>query len=68
MSRSNENARDFQNFTYRPMLFHPQPLAPTNEISAKAQDIVNPDLSRSGSMVGIVLNVQSNQGLGHTVY
>mmetsp|Transcript_25821 Transcript_25821/g.60796 ORF Transcript_25821/g.60796 Transcript_25821/m.60796 type:complete len:261 (-) Transcript_25821:125-907(-) len=51
----------------RPVLFHPQPFASSNEIRSESQKIVDPCLLRGGSVVRVVLNVQSDKGLGNTV-
>jgi hypothetical protein len=49
------------------MLLHPKPLATTDKVGTESQKIIDPDFSRGGSMVGIVLHIQTNQSLGHAV-
>jgi hypothetical protein len=49
------------------MLFHPEPLASSDKVCTQTEHIVYPRLSRSGAVVSIVLHVQSNESLGHTV-
>ena len=46
------------------MLSQPIPLTPTDEISAKSEQVVNPRPFRCGSMVGIMLDVQTDESLG----
>jgi hypothetical protein len=50
------------------VLFHPEPLASSNEVSTQTEQIVDPWPPRSGTVIGIVLHVQSNESLRHTVY
>ena len=46
------------------MLSQPIPLTPTDEIGAKSEQVVNPWPFRCGPMVGIVLDVQTDESLG----
>lgn len=48
-----------------PVLLHPEPLAAADEVGTEAEDIVDPGLLGCGSVVGVVLNVEANAGLGH---
>ena len=48
-------------------MFQPKPLASTDEISTKSKDVVDVVVLRCGSVVGIVLNIQTNQCLGNTI-
>mmetsp|Transcript_30461 Transcript_30461/g.65366 ORF Transcript_30461/g.65366 Transcript_30461/m.65366 type:complete len:252 (+) Transcript_30461:1444-2199(+) len=50
-----------------PVLFHPQPLASSDEIGTESEQVVDPGLLGGGSMVGIVLDVQSDERLRNTV-
>jgi len=40
-----------------PMLRHPIPLASTDKISTKSKEVINPWTFRSGTMIGIMLNI-----------
>lgn len=53
--------------TYGPVLFHPKPLATADEVSSKTQKVVDPRPLRSSSMVGIMLDIQTNKSLGDPV-
>lgn len=53
--------------TYRPVLFHPEPLASADKISTKAQNIVDPGLPRCCTVICVVLDIQTNKGLRDTV-
>mmetsp|Transcript_16482 Transcript_16482/g.40255 ORF Transcript_16482/g.40255 Transcript_16482/m.40255 type:complete len:242 (-) Transcript_16482:221-946(-) len=50
-----------------PMLFHPQPLGSANEISTQSVHVVDPWSLGGSSVVGIVLDVQSNEGLRDSI-
>ena len=50
-----------------PVLFHPQPLASSDEIGSKSKKIVDPRLLRGSSVVGIVLDVQTDERLRDTI-
>ena len=49
------------------MLLHPNQFGPTNKINGIAQNLIDPRCSRRGSVIGIVLNVETNQGLRNPV-
>ena len=51
----------------RPVLFHPQPLASSDEIGSESKSIVDPRFFGCGSVVAVVLNIQTDQRLGDTV-
>jgi hypothetical protein len=53
--------------TYRPVLFHPEPFASTNKVRSQAQQIVDPRPSGSGTMISIVLHIESNKGLRYAI-
>lgn len=48
-----------------PVLLHPEPLAAADEVGSEAKDVVDPGLLGGGSVVGIVLDVEADAGLGH---
>ncbi len=48
-----------------PVLLLPGPLVPTDDVGAEAKEVVDPGLPRGGAVVGIVLHVQTNEGLCH---
>ena len=50
-----------------PVLFHPEPLASSNQVGSQTQEVVDPRSLGSGSVVGIVLDIQPNESLGDTV-
>lgn len=54
-------------FTYRPMLFHPQPLASSNKIRSETQQVIDPYFPTCGTMIGIVLHIQTNQSHGNSI-
>jgi hypothetical protein len=58
-------SHDFR--AYRPVLLHPQPLASTDEVSAQSVHIVDPRFLGSCTVVSIMLNIKTNQGLRYTV-
>ena len=68
-SKEQENRRRLMlpTTTYRPMLFHPQPLASADEICSKPEKIVDPCLPGSSSMVGIVLHIQPDECLRNPI-
>jgi hypothetical protein len=45
------------------MLRQPIPLTSTDEVGAEAEEVVNPRSFRGGSMVGIMLYIQTDEGL-----
>jgi hypothetical protein len=49
------------------MLFHPQPLASTNKIRSKSQQVIDPCFPRCGTMIGVVLHIQTNKGHGNAI-
>jgi hypothetical protein len=49
------------------MLFHPEPFASADKVGTQTKHVIDPGFSRRGAVVGIVLHVQSNKSLGHTV-
>ena len=51
----------------RPMLFHPQPFAASNEIGSESKKFVDPGLLGGGSVVGVVLNIQTDKRLRDTI-
>jgi hypothetical protein len=53
--------------TYRPVLFHPKPFAPTNEVGSKTKHIVDPGFPRRGTVIRIMLDIEANERLRHTV-
>jgi hypothetical protein len=53
--------------TYGPMLFHPEPLASSDEVSSKPKESVDPCLLGDGSVVGIMLHIQSNERLRNAI-
>ena len=48
-----------------PVLLHPQPLAAADEVGAEAEEVVDPGLLGGGAVVGVVLDVEADAGLGH---
>mmetsp|Transcript_15092 Transcript_15092/g.42571 ORF Transcript_15092/g.42571 Transcript_15092/m.42571 type:complete len:393 (+) Transcript_15092:271-1449(+) len=52
----------------RPMLFHPQPLATADHVRTESEQVVDPDLSGCRTVVGIVLNIQTDHRQGNTVH
>mmetsp|Transcript_19342 Transcript_19342/g.53808 ORF Transcript_19342/g.53808 Transcript_19342/m.53808 type:complete len:237 (+) Transcript_19342:1477-2187(+) len=51
----------------RPMLLHPQPLAASDKVGTQSQDVVDPRLLGSGTVIGIVLHVETDEGLADAV-
>mmetsp|Transcript_5825 Transcript_5825/g.8288 ORF Transcript_5825/g.8288 Transcript_5825/m.8288 type:complete len:279 (+) Transcript_5825:541-1377(+) len=51
----------------RPMLFNPQPLGSTNQVSTESIHVIGKVVLGCCSMIGIVLNIQSNQCLRNTI-
>ena len=49
-----------------PMLLHPIVFASTNEICSEAEDVVDPCAFGCGTVIGIVLYVEADEGLGDT--
>lgn len=49
------------------MLFHPKPLASTDKVGSETEDVVDVMVSGGSSMVGIVLNIQSDESLRNSI-
>jgi hypothetical protein len=51
----------------RPVLFHPQPFAASDEIGSESKKLVDPGFLGGCSVVGVVLNIQTDKRLRDTV-
>ena len=49
-----------------PVLCHPIPFVGANEIGTESKEVIDPGTFGGSSVVGIVLNIQSNECLCHT--
>jgi hypothetical protein len=48
-----------------PVLLHPQPLAATNQVGKDTEKVIDPGAFGTGSVIGIMLDIHTNQGLGN---
>ena len=50
-----------------PVLFHPKPLGPADKVRSKTQNLVHPGLFGRSTVIGVMLHIETNEGLGNTV-
>jgi hypothetical protein len=51
----------------RPMLLLPEPLGASNKVRSESEKVIHPCFLGRSTMIGIVLNIETNECLGHTI-
>lgn len=51
----------------RPVLFLPEPLGTADKVCSQTKQVIDPGFLAASAMIGVMLNVHTNQGLGDTV-